>query len=60
MRSKSILDTDILSEYLKGHDAVVVDNAARYAREHGIFTFTSVTIHEIVYGLELKSAHAQL
>jgi predicted nucleic acid-binding protein len=37
-----------------------VGNAERYAREHGIFTFTDVTVHEIVYGLELKSAFVQL
>ena len=57
---KAILDTDILSEYLKGHDLVVAGNAARYAKQHGVFTFTSVTVYEIVYGLELKSAHSQL
>jgi hypothetical protein len=58
MLAKSILDTDILSEDLKGYDTVVVANAARYAKEHRIFTFTSVTVHEIVYGLELKNAQA--
>src|SRR5947209_19576425 len=57
---KSILDTDILSEYLKGHHATVISHAARYAQEHGIFTFTSVTVYEIVYGLELKCASNQL
>jgi predicted nucleic acid-binding protein len=57
---KCILDTDILSEYLKGHDPNVIRHAARYAKEHGIFTFTSVTVYEIVYGLELKSASSQL
>jgi len=60
MFAKSILDTDILSEYLKGHDPVVVSNAARYAKEHGVFTFTSVTVFEIVYGLEVKDAHSQM
>src|SRR5260370_38307951 len=60
MLAKSILDTDILSEYLKGHDTVVISNAARYAKEYGVFTFTSMTVHEIVYGLELKNAQAQL
>lgn len=60
MLAKCILDTDILSEYLKGHHAVVVANAARYAKEYGVFTFTSVTVHEIVYGLELKNAQTQL
>lgn len=57
---KSILDTDILSEYLKGHHPTVIKHAARYAREHGVFTFTSVTVYEIVYGLELKAASSQL
>ncbi len=57
---KSLLDTDILSEYLKGHDRNVTQHAASYAREHRVFTFTSVTVHEIVYGLEFKNASAQL
>lgn len=60
MSTKSILDTDILSEYLKGHDPVVVAHAARYAKEFNVFTFTIVTVYEIVYGLELKGARSQL
>ena len=57
---KTILDTDILSEYFKGHDQTVINHATRYVREHGLFTFTSITVYEIVYGLELKEAFAQL
>ena len=57
---KSILDTDILSEYFKGHNASVANRAATYAKDHGLFTFTSVTVYEIVYGLELKGASSQL
>jgi predicted nucleic acid-binding protein len=57
---QSILDTDILSEYLKGHHPNVISHAAQYAQEHGIFSFTSVTVYEIVYGLELKTASSQL
>jgi predicted nucleic acid-binding protein len=60
MMVKAILDTDILSEYLKGHNAAVAGHAADYAKEHGIFTFTSVTVYEIVYGLQLKDASSQL
>jgi tRNA(fMet)-specific endonuclease VapC len=60
MIPRCIPDTDILSEYLKGRNATVVDNAARYAGQHGVFTFTSVTVYEIVYGLTLKAAHGQL
>jgi tRNA(fMet)-specific endonuclease VapC len=58
--TKVLLDTDILSEYLKGHDRNVARRAGDYAREHGVFTFTSVTVHEIVFGLELRNAVAQL
>ena len=28
--------------------------------DHGVFTFTSVTVYEIVYGFELKGASSQL
>ncbi len=58
--SKVLLDTDILSEYFKGHDRVVARHAANYARRHDTFTFTSVTVHEIVFGLEAKGATGQL
>ncbi|MGA3328803.1 MAG: hypothetical protein ABSF45_30505 [Terriglobia bacterium] len=60
MTVKAILDTDILSEYLKGHNVTVAGRAAEYAKDHGIFSFTSVTVYEIVYGLELKGASSQL
>jgi len=60
MAVKVILDTDILSEYLKGQNAAVAARAAAYAKEHGVFAFTSVTVFEIVYGLELKQASTQL
>lgn len=60
MTVKSILDTDILSEYLKGYDATVVRRGNRYARDHGVFAFTSVTVFEIVCGLEVKDARNQL
>jgi hypothetical protein len=33
MTVKAILDTDILSEYLKGHNAAVAGRAAGYAKE---------------------------
>jgi len=59
MSVKVILDTDILSEYLKGYNAAA-RRAEAYAKEHGVFAFTSVTVFEIVYGLELKQASTQL
>ena len=57
---KVVLDTDILSEYLKGHDHTVTNHAASYAQQYRVFTFTSVTVYEVVYGLELKAASSQL
>jgi predicted nucleic acid-binding protein len=60
MTVKAILDTDVLSEYLKGYDTNVVRHGNRYAKEHGVFTFTSVTVFEIVAGLEHKDARSQL
>ena len=58
--SSVVLDTDILSEYLKGYDSVVAGHAAQYAGYYGVFSLTSVTVYEIVYGLHLKDARAQL
>ena len=60
MADKVILDTDILSEYFKGYNANVVARAAAYVREQGVFAFTSVTVFEIVYGLQVKGASSQL
>jgi HD-GYP domain-containing protein (c-di-GMP phosphodiesterase class II) len=36
MGVKVILDTDILSEYFKGHNANVAARAASYAKEYGL------------------------
>ncbi|RYG36050.1 type II toxin-antitoxin system VapC family toxin [bacterium] len=55
-----LLDTDILSEYLKGFDQNVVLHARRYAEQYRRFKFTSVTVYEIVRGLEEKAAHSQV
>lgn len=55
-----ILDTDILSEYLKGYDQNVAGHARKYALQFTQFTFTSVTAYEIVFGLELKGAVVQV
>lgn len=60
MTAQVVLDTDILSEYLKGYDANVVRRGDRYAKDHGVFTFTSVTVYEILSGLEHKAARSQL
>jgi len=55
-----LLDTDILSEILKGRDLLVVRRAVAYAEEHGRFTYTAVSIHEILFGLHYRDATSQL
>ena len=54
-----LLDTDILSEYLKGKDQNVAKHAKAYVREFPTFTFTSITVFEIIRGLEEKGAATQ-
>lgn len=57
---KSLLDTDILSEILKQKDPIVLANAKAYTLEFHCFTFTAISVHEIIYGLESKRAEKQL
>ena len=49
--AKVLLDTDILSEILKGKNPAVATKASAYLTEHGHFTTSAVTVAEIVYGL---------
>lgn len=49
--TKVLLDTDILSEILKGKNAVVAKRAAEYLAAHGRFTTSAVSVAEIVFGL---------
>jgi len=48
--SRVLLDTDILSEILKGKSPVVAAKAATYLAQQGCFTTSAVTVAEIVYG----------
>ena len=48
---RSLLDTDTLSEILKGRDLNVALRADRYLDRHPRLTFSSVTTMEILYGL---------
>lgn len=55
-----LLDTDILSEILKGRNPHVIKRAQAYAQEHGQFTYAAVSVLEIIYGLHHKDAKWQL
>ena len=49
--NKALLDTDIFSEFLKGHDPTVQQNAAAYRQAIGPLTISVVTAMEIIKGL---------
>jgi predicted nucleic acid-binding protein len=48
--TKVLLDTDILSEILKGKSAVVTARAGKYLAQQGCFTTSAITVAEVVYG----------
>lgn len=48
--TRTLLDTDMLSEILKQRDVNVVARAKAYVAEHGTLTLSSVTVLEIVRG----------
>lgn len=48
--NKSLLDTDTLSGINKAHDTVLLTNAERYLATYGFFTFSSITVMEVVRG----------
>jgi predicted nucleic acid-binding protein len=48
--SRRLLDTDILSEIIKGKDAAVAARAGAYLAQQGRFTTSAITVAEIVYG----------
>ena len=48
--NRAILDTDILSEFLKGRNADVERRAKAYLDKYGRFTSSVVTLFEIVRG----------
>lgn len=56
----SLLDTDTLSEVIKGRNSLVLSHAARYLVQHGGFTFSLMTRYEILRGLKSKNATTQL
>lgn len=50
MVSKSLLDTDIMSEVMKGRDPVVASRATAYRHEFGRYSISTIVVMEIVRG----------
>jgi tRNA(fMet)-specific endonuclease VapC len=57
---KALVDTNTLSEVMKGRDEGVMRRSATYLAEHGRFCFSLITRYEILRGLIAKSATRQL
>lgn len=51
--SPSLLDTDVLSEFLRGNPKVVL-KVEEYLKEHGVISMSVVTYYEILNGLLYK------
>jgi len=56
----ALLDTDTLSEVMKGQDAQVQDHARQYLATFGTFTFSLMTRYEVLRGLKVRNAVRQL
>jgi len=56
----ALLDTDTLSEVMKGRDTRVRERARRYLTTYCHFPFSIITRYEILRGLKAKSATRQL
>lgn len=58
--NKAILDTDTLSEIIKGVNQTVAAHAKTYRRAFGHYTLSAVTVMEVIRGYQRKQATRQL
>ena len=56
---QSMLDTDILSEFLRGNP-MVIEKVADHLKEYGFVSLSIITYYEILNGLLYKDAKKQL
>ena len=55
-----LIDTDTLSEIIKGRDLQVAQRASEYLARHGKLRFSIITRYEILRGLRAKNALRQV
>src|SRR4030066_91664 len=55
-----LLDTDTLSEIMRGRDSNIVQRAREYLRAHGRFRISIISRYEILRGLKVKQAVRQI
>ena len=58
--NKALLDTDILSEIIKGFDQTVASNARNYRRAFGHYTLSAISVMEIVQGFQKNQSVGRL
>lgn len=58
--SPALLDTDVLSLYLRQGDSAIVDHCRRYIQRYGHLTLSILTYYEVVSGLCYRDARKQL
>ena len=58
--AQALLDTDTLSEVIKGRDPLVAQRAQKYLQTHKRFIFSIITRYETLRGLKAKGALQQI
>ncbi len=58
--NKALIDTDVFSELGKGVDPKVIGNGKTYRRSHGRYTISTITVMEIVRGLQRTQSARRL
>jgi len=56
----SLLDTDTLSDFIKGRNHHIVMIGSLYLQQYGHFAFSVVILYEILRGLKAKRASVQM
>jgi predicted nucleic acid-binding protein len=55
--TRALLDTDMLSEVMKGRDHRVLERARAYVAAEGRFTVSTITLMEITHGFQRVGRH---
>ncbi len=55
----ALLDTDTLSEIMRGRHTALVQKSRQYLQAYGYFSFSIITRYEILRGLKAKRATAK-
>ena len=57
---RTLLDTDVFSEFLRGRNATIAVRAAQYQQTHGHFTISAMTLMEMCSGWQRRGQQARI